>query len=352
MQKNILLASPVITGLLLLISFAIMPGKSFSQNVGIGTTTPNAKAALDIKATDKGVLFPRLTTAQRNAITSPPDGLHIFNTDERCLNVFDSLNQLWNCYCFDCQTIVINITGNACRVDFYNSYAKNSPAKKYIINIAAGVTISGCNAGDTALSFSSMPFNAVITVNNNGTIAGAGGKGGNGVISLPILTITCINQVALATPGQTGGAAISTKTGVLVTVNNYGTIAGGGGGGGGGGLSGTFTSSSGGGGGGGGAGTAVGTGGNAGGLLGNVSGGVCSIDNQGMTAGQPGTTTTGGAGGTGGTPGNPGATGGNRAQPGNNAPNAAGGTAGKAISGGTGNSITNIGGGQSFGVVD
>ena len=272
MEKNILLASPVLTGLLLLISFAIIPGASFSQNVGIGTTTPNAKAALDIKATDKGVLFPRLTTAQRNAITSPPDGLHIFNTDERCLNVFDSLKQLWNCYCFDCQTIVINITGNACKVDFYNSYAKNSPAKKYIINIAAGVTISGCNAGDTALSFSSMPFNAVITINNNGTIAGSGGKGGNGVISLPIATITCINQVALATPGQTGGAAISAKTGVLVTVNNYGTIAGGGGGGGGGGLSGTFTSSSGGGGGGGGAGTAVGTGGNAGGLLGAIIG--------------------------------------------------------------------------------
>src|SRR5689334_20275196 len=75
---------------------------SFSQNVGIGTTTPNAKAALDIKSTDKGILFPRLTTAQRNAIADPPDGLHIYNKDERCLNYYDSSNKIWNCYCADC----------------------------------------------------------------------------------------------------------------------------------------------------------------------------------------------------------------------------------------------------------
>ena len=44
----------------------------------------------------------------------------------------------------------------------------------------AGVTISGCNPGDTALSFSSMIFNSAITINNYGTIEGAGGYGGYG----------------------------------------------------------------------------------------------------------------------------------------------------------------------------
>ena len=36
--------------------------------VGVGTTTPDAKSALDIRATDKGLLIPRLTAAQRTAI--------------------------------------------------------------------------------------------------------------------------------------------------------------------------------------------------------------------------------------------------------------------------------------------
>ena len=322
---------------------------SNAQNVGIGTTTPNANAVLEIKSTDKGVLFPRLTTAQRNTISNPPNGLHIFNTDERCINYYDSVYQTWNCYCFDCQTVIINITASACTIDFYNSYAKNAPASKYIINIAPGVTINGCAAGDTALSFSAMPFNASITINNKGTIAGAGGKGGNGARITN--NFNCVSQIDSARSGQAGGFAISTKTGVPVTVNNYGIIAGGGGGGGGGGFLAPTAGS--GGGGGGGAGLTAGTGGNAGGGLGSpVNAGVCTYNNEGTTAGQPGTITGGGLGGNGGTSANPGGNGGGRALPGTGSGITIGGSAGKAIGGGSGNTITNIGGGQSFGIID
>lgn len=52
-----------------------------SGSVGIGTTTPNSSAALDIQSTDKGVLVPRLTTAQRNAIVTPAAGLMIYQID-------------------------------------------------------------------------------------------------------------------------------------------------------------------------------------------------------------------------------------------------------------------------------
>jgi hypothetical protein len=48
---------------------------------GIGTTTPNASAKLEIAATDKGLLIPRMTSAQRTAITSPANGLLVFQTD-------------------------------------------------------------------------------------------------------------------------------------------------------------------------------------------------------------------------------------------------------------------------------
>jgi ABC-type Fe3+-hydroxamate transport system substrate-binding protein len=49
-------------------------------NVGIGTTTPNATAKLDISDTAKGILIPRMTTAQRDAISSPAAGLSVYNT--------------------------------------------------------------------------------------------------------------------------------------------------------------------------------------------------------------------------------------------------------------------------------
>ena len=48
--------------------------------VGIGTATPDASAKLDITSTTQGLLPPRVTTTQRNAIVSPATGLVIFNT--------------------------------------------------------------------------------------------------------------------------------------------------------------------------------------------------------------------------------------------------------------------------------
>jgi hypothetical protein len=50
-------------------------------SVGIGTTSPNSKSLLEVRSTTKGVLIPRMTQTQRNAITSPPVGLLIFQTN-------------------------------------------------------------------------------------------------------------------------------------------------------------------------------------------------------------------------------------------------------------------------------
>jgi len=62
-------------------SLLLLSSTTAQAQVGIGTTTPNAKAALEVSATDKGLLIPRLTQAQRTAMTSVPDGLMVFQTD-------------------------------------------------------------------------------------------------------------------------------------------------------------------------------------------------------------------------------------------------------------------------------
>ena len=55
-------------------------------NIGIGTTAP--KAILDVTSTTSGFLPPRLTTAQRDGIVAPEEGLMIYNLDTHKLNVF------------------------------------------------------------------------------------------------------------------------------------------------------------------------------------------------------------------------------------------------------------------------
>lgn len=54
---------------------------SFSQNVGIGTDTPDASAKLDVTSTNSGVLVPRVTSAQRTTIASPANGLLVYDTN-------------------------------------------------------------------------------------------------------------------------------------------------------------------------------------------------------------------------------------------------------------------------------
>ncbi len=52
----------------------------FAQT-GIGTTTPEQSAQLDVSSTDKGFLTPRMTASQRDNIENPAQGLIIFCTD-------------------------------------------------------------------------------------------------------------------------------------------------------------------------------------------------------------------------------------------------------------------------------
>ena len=54
-----------------------------AQNVAINSdgSTPNSSAMLDITSTTKGLLTPRMTSAQRTAISSPATGLIVYQTD-------------------------------------------------------------------------------------------------------------------------------------------------------------------------------------------------------------------------------------------------------------------------------
>ena len=59
---------------ILLLGFSVV-----AQKVGIGTTTPDPSAALDVTSTTQGMLVPRMTTAQRTAISNAANGLLVFD---------------------------------------------------------------------------------------------------------------------------------------------------------------------------------------------------------------------------------------------------------------------------------
>lgn len=70
--------------------FIIALTNCFSQ-VGINTTSPDASAVLDVTSTTQGFLTPRVTTIQRQAISTPASGLLVFDTDATAFYYYDGV---------------------------------------------------------------------------------------------------------------------------------------------------------------------------------------------------------------------------------------------------------------------
>jgi microcystin-dependent protein len=62
----------------------LLTSQLFAQ-VGIGTNTPDNSAMLEVQSNNRGILFPRLTSAQRSSIASPAAGLYVFDTNTNSL---------------------------------------------------------------------------------------------------------------------------------------------------------------------------------------------------------------------------------------------------------------------------
>jgi hypothetical protein len=85
--------------------------------IGVNLGPPDPSAVLEVESTQGGLLLPRLTTIQRNAIANPAAGLVIFNLDTHCENFFNG--QSWRQLCGTCdfpdpQPV---ISGNFCLGD-------------------------------------------------------------------------------------------------------------------------------------------------------------------------------------------------------------------------------------------
>ncbi len=105
-----------------------------ARYVGIGITTPDTNAILDIKSTSKGLLIPRLNSFQRQAIISPPEGLLVYDYGDNQFYYY--LNQDW-----------ITFLGNKVGVDANSeNVAVGDSALANVSSIGNGNTAIGSNA--------------------------------------------------------------------------------------------------------------------------------------------------------------------------------------------------------------
>ncbi len=79
----------------IIVIIVLILSNNVNAQVGINedSSAPDASAMLDVKSTSKGFLPPRMKILERDAISSPTEGLIIYNTDNKRLDLFDGT--LW-----------------------------------------------------------------------------------------------------------------------------------------------------------------------------------------------------------------------------------------------------------------
>lgn len=120
----------------------------FSQNIAINATgaTPNPSAGLDIDFTNLGLLIPRMTTAQRNAIVSPANSLLIFNTTSACFEAYNSAASSWQsvfCMCTIPAAPTATAASSVTSSSFVANWGPVGGATTYYLDVNTNSTFTG-----------------------------------------------------------------------------------------------------------------------------------------------------------------------------------------------------------------
>ena len=206
---------------------------SYAQ-VGVNTNNPDASAALDITSTTKGLLMPRMTNVQRQAISNPAAGLQVFVTDFDGGSFMFYDGTKWGTLSFtktipDAPTIGTAVSGNAQATVSFTAPSSNggSVITSYTATSNPGGitgTLSQAGSGDITVSglTNGSTYTFTVTATNAIGTSVASAASNSVTPAVPIVpdapTIgTAVAGDAQATvsftaPSSDGGSAITSYT--------------------------------------------------------------------------------------------------------------------------------------------
>ncbi|HEA29279.1 MAG TPA: hypothetical protein ENH91_04685 [Leeuwenhoekiella sp.] len=184
--------------------------------IGIGTQAPDPSAIMDVTSQKQGFLTPRMTTAQREAIEDPANGLLVFDTDLNSFEYYTTSSTSWgrmsstkrdNYVLVKSQADFPNPVGNLITLDENTFYEINGTIALTSSIDLNGAYISGLDASEDVLSFP------------GGTIF----KGSGG--SIRYVTLTGAKAFEIEGPGiATNSSLLVQNTTISGMTNSVGTI--------------------------------------------------------------------------------------------------------------------------------
>ena len=216
----------------------------FAQ-VGIGTSTPEASAKLEVKSTTQGFLPPRMTTAERNAIATPVAGLMIINTTSGCINIYSGtswrelcptdvsgkINSLNTGGVSNSGTLVWGIAASGVSSSLPYTGGNGEPHSGQTVS-STGVTglTAILSAGTFAIGSGTLTYTISGTPASSGTASfgmSIGGQNGTltRTVNLPPASVTTLDCASATNNGSlaAGNVAIGVSSSVPYTGGNGGT---------------------------------------------------------------------------------------------------------------------------------
>ncbi len=192
-------------------AFCQLGGMSISPN----GSPPDQSAILDLNTPNKGFLLPRISQAQRNAISNPALGLQIYDTTNNCIEIYGFGNwQTISCLCSGPPSTPSTITGN-------NNPCSNASSVTYTVGLvlsassytwtvpADATIIAGQGTNSITVNFGATPGNVSVTAGNS-----------CGSSSASVLPVT-INTIPSAPDAITGADTVcANSTGNVYAINS------------------------------------------------------------------------------------------------------------------------------------
>lgn len=181
--------------------------------LGIGQSTSNEPSALlELESTNKGLLFPRMTTFQRNAISSPAAGLMIYDITKNALYCYNGntwVIQVRNIV--DDSNIIVgnNTTGDSINIGSENVLIERDGADAYDANESIFI-------GDNVAEFATDSAQSVIIGANSGNFLTTGSIKNTGIGESNFLSLTT----------GTSNTAIGNQSGNIITTGSNNTMIG------------------------------------------------------------------------------------------------------------------------------
>lgn len=140
-----------------------------TAQVTVGSNNPpDPSAVLDLQSTTGGLLYPRLSTAQRNAIANPASGLTIYNLTTNCVQTYFQTSGWQDVVC-DCQSFPSSAFTfpNTISQNFASSFTASTSGMNYSWVFQGGSPSTGTNQTESVTWSSAGTYTVTLTVTDN-----------------------------------------------------------------------------------------------------------------------------------------------------------------------------------------